>query len=242
MNIFDYLLDLVYPHKNRCLHCGKTIDYDEVGGLCYDCLKKINFISKYCSICGREYAGGNTDICQECRRHKPFFEQARAVALYEGLFRELILKFKYDGQKELLRPFGGLMYLYFSKYYKNKDIEYILSVPLSEEKKIIRGFNQADLLARELAQREQISYLDDYLVRSMDTLPFWNLDYQQRKREISGIFKIQYRYNRIKGKNILLIDDIFTTGATTNEISKILKEEARVKRVYILTLATAASI
>ncbi|MFW6279045.1 MAG: ComF family protein [Bacillota bacterium] len=238
----DLILDTLFPQKQKCLNCGFAKSSKEITGLCTNCLEGINFLSRYCKICGRQLAKRTNNVCAFCHSVDYYFQQARAVALYRAEMKEIIANFKYRGTKSLIKPLGQLLNLYFAEYYKNVNFAAIIAVPLHNEKKQIRGFNQASLLARELSCYNSLSYLENLIVRSRKTTPFYNLTFRERQEQISGAFKANRYPQNLRDRSVLLIDDIFTTGSTVNEVSKVLLQEVKVGTVHVLTLATAAKI
>ncbi len=237
MDILAKILDLIYPHKERCLNCGNIINSSEVSGLCRSCLQEIEFVENFCSLCGRVIPEGEDELCFFCQQREPHYNWARSVALYSGVMRDLIIKYKYGNQPDLKKPFSELMILYLQEYYDKLEIDYILSIPLHKNRKSERGYDQTKLLAEVVGDQTGIDYLDNCLVRVKDSKPLFNLGFHEREQEIRGSFSLRNN-SRIEGTNILLLDDIFTTGTTVNEASRILKDFGRVKNIFILTLGT----
>ena len=252
--IKKFLFDFVYPEKDKCFVCGQDILIAEVPFLCSDCLEELAYTSTVCNQCGREIEisknkdllnnGEKKDLkCEFCanNKHNFYFEKNRSVFIYEKLGRELIFHFKYFDKRELYLPLGELLYIYFKEYYSNVNFDYIIPIPLYKGRKKERGYNQANLLAEVVAKKSGINLIKDLLIRHKKTPPLYDLNRSKREALIKGVFSINRKYKSInlKEKNILLIDDIFTTGTTTNEASFILKKEGRVNKVYTLTLASA---
>ncbi|MCG8513928.1 MAG: ComF family protein [Halanaerobiales bacterium] len=235
MALLKKILDLIYPPQEYCYNCSKRIDYSELNHLCVTCLKKIDFIEEFCEKCGRELADGE-EICAGCLATEPVYSLARSIAVYEGIFRDLIIKYKYTGKKELYRPFSHLMLPYFNLYFKEKGIDYIIPIPLHQNREKKRGFNQVGLMAGELTQLTGIPLLAG-LVRVKDSPPLYNLSTEERLRVITGCFNIVANAN-LRDKTILLVDDILTTGTTVNEASAVLLNQGKARAVYVLTLVS----
>lgn len=237
LKVWSSILDMVYPERERCFNCGARLFFPEIKGLCPECLGKIDFINYYCLHCGRVISSEKPALCRLCRS-KPFnFNLARSVALYDGMMRELILKFKYGHILELKEPLSELLTLYFYHYYDNYRIDYLIPIPLHAKREEERGYNQAGVLADFLGKKCRIPVLTGALLRTKNSQPLYNLGPEERGRVIRGSFALADR-EKIKDKVILLIDDILTTGATVNEASLVLKEKGGIKSVYVLTLAT----
>ncbi|MFW5976500.1 MAG: ComF family protein [Bacillota bacterium] len=244
MNIFKYILDLIYPEQKHCLYCNNILIGEEIEGICFKCLQKIEFIEQYCNICGRnlKYSGCNNDfsgvlVCQECKNTEYYFDKARSISLYSGIMRDIIINFKYEGIREYADTLGKLLYYYYIKYFQENDIDYLLPIPLHENRLKKRKYNQAELITRILALNIKIPVLDNYMLRVRDNPPLYTLDLKKRKEIMYNIFVLD-NYINVTGKSILIIDDIFTSGSTVNQAGKILKEKGMVDKVYVLTLAT----
>lgn len=248
-----WLLDLFYPPLNHCYNCGKSIIFSEIAGLCPSCLEEIQFISACCLRCGRalpdkrkqiwkdeETAGelaGVKKRCNACQDKALFYDMARSIAVYDGLIRELILKYKYFHRLKLKEPLSQLLVIYFKKIYNNLLIDYIIPVPLHRDRIKERGFDQVLLLAEILAKRIKVPLLTKALIRVKNSPRLYNLTPAQRAQAIEGCFSVR-EGRALKGKSVLLLDDILTTGTTVNEAGNVLKEAGKVKKVYVLTLAT----
>ncbi len=241
MRLGSFLLDLIYPSGNICLFCDQNLFFPEISGLCCDCLQKIYFVENYCPICGRKIDNTDLNKCNFCNDKDWNFKQARGIAEYKGLMKELILHFKYFNKTELIAPLGDILSNYFKYYYGNREINYIIPVPLHEKRKEIRGYNQARILADSLQKNTGIPVLNNYVVRKKNSPPLYNLNWEQRKKALTGVFDIARDVIDLTDMNIVVIDDIFTSGATVNEVSSILNNKAGVNDIYILTLATSST-
>ncbi len=241
MGIGNILLDIIYPQNNICLFCGQNILFSKIDGFCTDCLQKINFLTDFCPVCGRLITDSNS-ICKYCQEKEWYFENARAVAEYSGLMKKIILYFKYFNKQKLAFPLGEVLSIYYNYYYGEVDIDYIIPIPLHEKKKELRGYNQAALLSTALSEFTGLYVLNNYLIRRKETLPLYNMSWQERKKIVKGVFALKDKDHNLRNKNVLLIDDIFTSGSTVNEAARVMKNKAGVNDVYVLTLATYSSI
>ncbi len=238
MNLLSKILKLIYPEKNICLHCGESYLFFEIKGICNSCLSNLDLLKNHCQLCGRELfeISSEGDLCSHCKKDAYVFETARSAGTYNGLLKQLLLDFKYNDRTELKGPLVHLMCIAFKCYYNSEKIDNIIPVPIHKNRLKQRGYNQAELLAEELSQYLGIP-LSMGLIRTKDNLPLYSYAYRQRKEILKGSFYVEKNY--YKGKSLLLVDDIFTTGATANEIAKLLKEYGGALRVIILTIATA---
>lgn len=233
------LKEILYPR--HCLLCRQTIPFDDQKGIvCLKCLKQISpHIPPFCRKCGRGLSQENTakHTCGECPNARFYFERAWAVCLYKENARELIHQFKYKNKIFLAKPLSELMIDFIRHYHLPLNhCDYLIPIPLSPAKLREREFNQAEVLAREIAGHFGIKLLSNNLKRVRDTPAQADLDKESRWRNISGAFGIT-NPDTIEGKTILLLDDILTTGATASEASRVLKN-ARASAVYVFTLAS----
>lgn len=162
---------------------------------------------------------------------------ARAIGSYEGPLREAIHRWKYEEKGYLTSFFGEKLAEGFLRHWDSSSFDLLIPVPLHSKRLRERGFNQALLLVKELSQRTRIPYSKRLLRKRISTPPQIHLSGRERERGVRGSFHIQ-REDEIEGKVILLVDDVYTTGATVNECSKVLLK-AGAERVDVLTLAHA---
>lgn len=162
---------------------------------------------------------------------------ARALGSYEGSLREAIHRWKYQG-KTYLTPFlGEWMEEGLRRYWDPEALDLLIPVPLHIERLRDRGFNQALLLVKELSRRTGIPYPLKVLQKRIPTVPQVHLSGAEREKGVRGVFHVKRR-EKITGKSVLLVDDVYTTGATINECSKVLIAGGA-ERVDVLTLAHA---
>lgn len=188
-------------------------------------------------------------LCGQCRTSPPCFSSARAIGGYEGTLREAIHKFKYQGKKRLAIRLGKLMVEHLRKEKEDfpqtpikrhqfpsyQEVDYLIPVPLHPSRLRERGFNQSELLAEVIGRDLDILLLNDTLLRIKATQSQTKLSREERIKNVKGAFAI-IDAPSFSNKTILLIDDMFTTGATINECAKVLKE-TKVKKIAVLTLA-----
>ena len=232
------LCDLIYPEFPKCPACGSEFEAVEVG-LCKNCIDKIKFIyENYCDKCGKVIKKDN-QLCVDCQQYKRYFTTARAVGVYDAGLKEYIKLFKYHNQRQLAESLAELMVIYIERFYNCKEFDLITYIPLHKSRLQERGFNQAFLLAQEIADyfNLEVAHL---LERRKDTIKQSKLSKLARRENLQKQFKI-INSKRTNNKRILLVDDIYTTGATVNQASKVLLE-ARAKEIKIITLATGKDL
>ena len=168
-----------------------------------------------------------------CKNVDYAFDQSRSFAVYEDVASKIIKRFKYGGKKYCARYIAELMILN-NDYFK--DIDLITFVPIGNKRRKERGFNQAKEIAQEISKILGVKIIDA-LEKIGNERHQAGLSQQERQKNLSGSFKLKSDiFSQIKGKNILIIDDVFTTGATLSECAKIIKEE-KPKSVSALTFA-----
>jgi ComF family protein len=226
-------LGVIFP--KTCLICNRIING---GNFCLEDWNRIHFLqTTACNICFQpfEFKIDDEMVCGKCLQKPPEYFKALAVFNYDETSKTLITKFKYFDQINLAKYFSELMLKQAKEILP--DIDFIVPIPLHKFRIIIRKYNQSALLAKNIAIFSKKKVLLDLLVRTKNNKPQANLNQRMRKKNVVGIFKVKEKYyQEIVGKNILLIDDVITTGATVESCCKVLKK-AGATRVYILTLA-----
>ena len=203
--------------------------------------------SPVCSGCGAMFKSreGEDHVCGSCLLSPKRFRIARAAGIYDGSLMAMIHLLKYRGKIRLARPLGAILFAALRDFWDEKAVDLVVPVPLHARRFRARGFNQAfllirdwTLLARALRMEAPCFGVDRrILVRSKWTEPQTGMDRKKRIVNIRGAFKIGDA-SRIQGKRILLVDDVYTTGATANECAKVLLGGGA-QRVDVLTLARA---
>ncbi len=238
-DFFTTLVDLIYPPN--CLSCKTHLSArspKEI--LCPQCLKNIQYnLPPFCPKCSRPLLISKDQArCRNCLKNDLQFDFAWGACLYDGVLKDLIHKFKYQ-QKTLLRYlFADLISNFINKY--NLDINqfnFIIPVPLYHANLRERGYNQAELLAIEIAERFKIELSTHNLVKVKPTRNQVDLNQKERWTNVQGAFTIKKPFE-LENKSILIIDDLLTTGATSSEIALELRK-VNVKTIGVLTLAIA---
>lgn len=225
-------LDFLLPPT--CPICRQKIS--ESTGLCPKCFSELEFIGlQKCSVCGRplDAVVPGMAICGSCLKDPPPFHQAISILKYNDVSKKLILAFKHGDHLELTKLLIKLINQNCSQIIEQNDV--LIPVPLHWSRLLKRKYNQSAIITHKLALRHKKVYDPTILKRLKATKSQGHLSSKQRKENVKGSFSIKDPKN-IQGKNILLIDDVYTTGATVNECTKILLK-AGAKRVDVLTLA-----
>lgn len=203
--------------------------------LCPDCLVRIRLISPpLCQCCGVEFAGGGSHYCGPCLTRPPHFSKARAIFRYDDESARLVQAFKYGGKTVARGTFCALA----KKVPPLADLappELIVPVPLHRKRLQARGFNQALVLARFLFPKQGQRIAASLLLRTRWTDPQTVLSGRARRQNLRGAFAVKHP-ELVCGRRVLLVDDVFTTGATLDECAKVLKDHGAAQ-VEALTLA-----
>jgi len=242
---------LVFP--DQCLSCrallqraGET-DPSDLRFFCAACRAKgiPEFSPPFCHKCGQRFDTGENHLCETCLTDPSDIHQVRAALVYQGLIPDILALFKYHARLSLTRCFDAWMFHAFDRYFSGTKIHWIVPVPLHPKKLRQRGFNQSVLLVRRLADRHVAEYgirpawqvNPTLLKRVRHTATQTGLDNRSRKNNLKNAFQVMDD-TRIQGANVLLVDDVFTTGATCGEAARTLAA-AGAEQVDVLVLARA---
>ena len=223
----------------QCPCCGKFLEEGQQG-FCSNCLSEIHWIKPpFCSACGTPFTSEEIQNhpCGGCMMRRKYFAMARALGAFEGSLQTAIHRWKYEGKTYLTPFFAEWMAEGLSRYWEPNFLDLLIPVPLHPQRLRERGFNQALLLAKELSRRTGIPYFKTILKKKKPTLPQVNLSGVEREKGLRGAFHVVEK-EELSGKSVLLVDDVYTTGATVNECSKVLVKGGA-GRVDVLTLAHA---
>lgn len=228
--LYVKLLDVLFPKGKTCALCGAELVAKTRYNLCASCIERLPEIGeRRCICCGTEI-NNEADYCISCQNNDHFFEANRAPLKYEGVAEAMIKKLKFGGKRYIAEELGKLM---SDEYIKSGfACDVLCFVPMSTAEQSERGFNQAELLANEVSGRLNITG-EKLLVKVRDTSGQKHLTGRERRDNLKGVFALADRA-AVKGKSVLVIDDVFTTGATINECARTLKRGGA-KAVYSLT-------
>jgi ComF family protein len=217
--IFEKLIDLILP--NRCLSCNCFIASSEV--FCKSDYEKLDFIKDpKCQICS-QHLKENKQFCPQCEVKKPCFDSVSAVFSYNDAIAKLIHGLKYYDQTILARKFGKMI---ADEIIDAKKYDIIIPIPLNKKRLRSRKFNQSALLCKEIVKsHKNLKFIPNLLLRSKFEKAQAQLSRAQRLQNLSDTFTFNQKFlGKIKGKNILLIDDVMTTGSTLQNCALILKK------------------
>lgn len=214
MKILNRAFDFIFPPV--CGFCEKI----DTKYICKDCLKIVNTIA----LNKQDYYSNK------------FFKKHLYIFQYEDIIREKILKFKFENEAYLHRTFAEAILNNKENIRFIEQYDYLIPVPIHKKRKKQRGYNQSELIARVISDEvKNIKFQTNILKKDKNIVPQSTLNQKEREKNIKNVYKIVNK-EKIKNKKILLLDDIYTTGSTANECSKVLIE-AGCKEVGILTIA-----
>lgn len=205
---------------------------------CFDSFSKIKGL--FCKRCGAPLKDGGAH-CYDCKKDgkSVYFDVLRAPYMYETAIKKLIKKFKYSGRSFLAEELSVPMTDLIRKEAWDNQIDAVIAVPLHFFKKFKRGYNQSYLLARHIGLALQKETYENVLIRKKLTKPQFGLKKKQREKNLENTFVINPKLiERVKGKNVLLVDDVATTCTTANLCAKALKK-AKTKKIFVIALARA---
>lgn len=216
-NIFRKIIDDLYPP--RCYMCGKNrVNYD-TSFVCDDCI----------------------EIYKQYKVVKSFYDNNKEIGLgiyrYDGVVRFLIQRLKFNKDKKVALALSELSYSDVKDFLLRHHINYFLPIPIHKDRLKERGFNQSDLIAKRLSEKTGVPYRTDIMERTKYTLPQSKTKNKDRERNIRKSFSVINK-DDVFAQDILIIDDIYTTGATINECKKTLYE-AGARRVFFITVGVS---
>ena len=230
----DTILNLIYPKNIKCMFCMGELNQNSYNATCENCLEILPFIKNPCERCGSAMNENQKGVCLKCKNTNYNFAQAKSVFEYVDLPLSVVHNLKYNGKKYL----AEYMVRYLLDIYATWNVfaDFVTCVPMFETKEKARGYNQSKLLSQEFSKQVKVPFYE-FCSKVVDTTSQTELNTQERINNVKDSFALKPEYKKtIKGKSILIIDDVITTGATTSEIAKVLLR-AGAKECYALSFA-----
>ncbi len=218
IKVKDFILDILFP--KTCLNCQKEGSY-----LCYDCFSLIPILDRqYCPFCQKPKFVFDGKTCPNCRRRHKLKGLFCAADYKNFIVKKMIRQFKYEPLvKELAKPLSSLVLAHLKHLNISDFSDFLLvPVPLHERKLRERGFNPAEEIAKKLSESSNVPVLNNVLVKIKSTPAQAELKKEEREKNIKGVFSCLNK-ELVANKKILLVDDVFTTGATLEECACVLK-------------------
>ena len=229
----DKFLDVLYPEYS-CYVCGRELEKPE-NHICSSCAREMHPIEgNKCRRCGMPLVDGN-QYCDTCQRREYGFDMARACYEYNSASRKIVTDLKYRKKKFVVPFMATEMLLKLEEFGAMPDI--IIPVPISRNRRKERGFNQTELIADEMSSitGDKLPVVNDLIEKVVDSVPQAQLSGAQRLNNLAGAFRLSRRES-LKGKRVLIVDDVYTTGSTVNEVAKIVRK-LHPDEIYVLTFA-----
>ena len=233
MKIKECLKNIFFPRNLTCSCCGRE---SFTGGiLCERCLEKAERNDGFiCDHCGVKTAAGEA-YCPRCKNKLTSFDKARSAFVYGEVTGLLVQKLKYGGEKYLAEEFAKELYRLFVVSVSHADG--IVCVPMSEKREKSRGYNQSKLIAEALAKLSSVPFLD-VTVKKRETESQVGKNYGERRKNLEGSFGVKNK-SEVKGKRLVIADDVTTTGSTAEVLAAALKH-AGAEEVFVLTFASVS--
>ena len=224
-----FLLDMIYPKK--CPLCHEVLK-DRNKLLCGKCAGKIRpFSGSLCMKCGKPVKM-EEEYCVVCREGGHYFTEGRSIFPYGEIWRQSLIRFKYYGCREYGDFYAKAMSVYGRRYLERWKPQLIVPVPLHPAKKRMRGFNQAAYLAERISRYTGIPADMGLVQKNIKTKSQKKLNALQRRKNLEKAFCVT---GDVRGKDILVIDDVYTTGSTIDAMASCLKKKGA-ENVYFLTV------
>lgn len=225
----ESVLNILYPP--RCPVCDGIVPWGK--DICPACEKKLPYITTCrCVKCGKPVEAGRP-LCDDCMEIPHAFDRGIGVFLYDDTMRRVMRAFKYEGRQEYGRALGRLLAGYAEERIVRWRPDALVPIPIHRGRLAARGYNQAEILARAAAKRCGVPVRADLLVRRISTAAMKDLDRGERRKNMAGAFAVPAEVS--VPERVLIIDDIYTTGATVDAAAAALKS-AGTRAVFFLTV------
>lgn len=240
-NLFEKILEVVFPSNIYCICCENIIDNTRPYSLCDACVRNLHWANENtCKKCGK-ILGKNyrREFCNDCYEMEHYFEKGFTCAEY-GMYEKLIVRdLKYHS-----KPYFGdkLAEIMTDRLLpENLQVDLILPIPMHKSKERKRGYNQAALLAKGISRRINVPFDKTLMMRMRRTKPMNKMSPQERRDNVKDAFTLRReKVKMVKGKTILLVDDIFTTGSTLDECSRLLLDSGA-EKIYMICFAAGGN-
>lgn len=230
------LLHVLYP--KRCPICDEVVHVEFLSDeypICERCKREIEYVTEpMCKKCGKPLGNERQEYCGDCRKEKHSFTQGKALWAYKGAVKKSVYRLKYSNRREYGMAYGQELVRQYGEWIRKKQIQGIIPIPLHKKRKRQRGYNQAEVIAKEMGRLLQMPVYDDLLIRRVNTTPQKELNDKERKNNLKKAFKMCE--NNVQLEKVLLIDDIYTTGSTIDGAAAALLE-AGVMEVYFVSVS-----
>ena len=226
----EKIINLIYPR--RCPVCDDIVPMHQ-GFVCLECRKKIKYIREpRCRKCGKQMQDESVVFCKDCENRKHMYEYGFALYDYQSM-KKSIYRFKYSKRSEYAEYYAIDMLENLAEEIRRIGADALVPVPLHSRRQTRRGYNQAEVLAKELSKLTGIPCYNKLVRRVKNTIPQKELNIQERQNNLKKAFLIQS--DVVKLNKTIVVDDIYTTGSTIDAVARELRQHG-VGKVYYLTL------
>lgn len=230
------VLDFIYPR--RCPICGDiAVPRGELA--CIECKATLKYITEpRCKKCSKPIENDEKEYCLDCETKKPHFTGGFALWVYDSVMRKSLADYKFHGRQEYCTFYAEEFIKCYGQSLKKLAPDVLVPIPIHKQKQLERGYNQADILAKELGGKLNITVLSNLLQRDKNTLPQNKLNDIERLRNLEKAFSIAKKEMAAYPKpikRVMLVDDIYTTGSTMEACTNILLKNG-VEEVYFLSV------
>ncbi len=223
------IVDAIYPPI--CPVCNEIVRGKDI--ICPSCKRLLSYVEPpVCSRCGKPLDEDGM-LCRDCAKGRHIYDEGRAALEYDEYMSRSIYRFKYNGKREFAGLYGRIMYDRLGDKIRQWNVEVIVPVPVHKSRLKKRGYNQAALIAKELSKSLKIPVNERIVVRTSATGAQKELSAAERQNNLKKAFKVTE--NVVKYDSVLIVDDIYTTGATVDAMASCLKG-AGIGKVYFATL------
>lgn len=244
VNLIKSVENLIFPEQNICYICGEKFTHVNDWHICNTCYSKLcKNDGNTCEVCGKSLVEETAIRCKTCDQSVRFFKKATAPLIYKGEVKRTIRDYKFHDKSYYYTLLGHILLAHLKEDEHREflcEVDCIASVPMTHRKKVIRGFNQTELIAKFISENTDISYETEFFIKTKETSIQSHLTRLEREKNIKRVFEVLEK-GYYENKKVLLIDDILTTGSTADAAAKTLLE-AGATEVYVATLATGRNI
>lgn len=207
-------------------------------------MRQIKWITdNSCNVCGKSLGtvAGSNKICFECSETSHEFTKGYSCTTYEGPVKEILSGLKYKGRSYYTRNVVEIMTDRAEGFINDIHVDMLIPVPMHKRKEQARGYNQSSLLGEGLSRSLILPHKLDILVKGRETSPMSSLSSGERRINLHNAFRMGYNKDMIRGKNILIVDDVYTTGSTADACARVLKDNGA-GHVYLFTFTSGVNM
>lgn len=229
--VAESVLSLLYPR--HCPVCHKIVT-PKGEMICTACRKRLlPIVEPRCKKCGKPVFKEEQEYCFDCAKGKHEYTEGVALYPYNDVMQKSIAYFKFQNRREYARAYAEEIEKHLGRRLLHWGADCMIPVPIHRKKQVSRGFNQAEVLAKEVSSLISIPVDGELLKRVRKTLPQKELNDEERRKNLINAFQIGKK--GVKYKKIILVDDIYTTGSTIDACSRVLKESG-IQEIYFFSL------